>query len=492
MSKKCILEINDFVNMKMIGLDPNTRRKCVDKLKFFVPYARNVPSFKMGRWDGKVSFCTVGGGTYINLLPDLFETIVKSGYEIEVNDNRPFQPEDLKFDPIDEEYFSDILWPDGTENEGEPIILMDHQVEAINALLENSNGILNAATGSGKTIITAALSKKVENYGRSIIIVPNKSLVNQTEKTYKMLGLDVGVFYGDRKELNKTHTVCTWQSLDRVHKKSKSQLTDLEIDEFLNGVVCFINDECHGATGKSLVDLHSQAFKNIPLRWGLTGTVPKDKHLYTSLRATIGEVVHTIKAKKLQDINVLSNCDITINQFRVDIDFKDYFKEKEFKKNNKDILSELSELIKEDALVGNTLVLVENIDTGIELERLVNNSIFLSGSNKTKERESYYNALSSRNNCVIIATYGIASVGIDINRLFNVILYDPGKSFTRVIQSIGRGLRIAKDKNYVRIRDVCFNTKYSSRHLSERKKFYKESEYPFNIIKKTIKLSKGL
>jgi superfamily II DNA or RNA helicase len=44
----------------------------------------------------------------------------------------------------------------------------------------------------------------VEQYGRSIVIVPNKSLVVQTEEDYVNLGLDVGVYFGDRKELNKT------------------------------------------------------------------------------------------------------------------------------------------------------------------------------------------------------------------------------------------------------------------------------------------------
>ena len=89
----------------------------------------------------------------------------------------------------------------------------------INAFLENLQCIQEIATGAGKTMITAALSKKVEPYGRSIVVVPNKSLVTQTEADYINLGLDVGVFFGDRKEYNKTHTICTWQSLNILMKK---------------------------------------------------------------------------------------------------------------------------------------------------------------------------------------------------------------------------------------------------------------------------------
>ena len=83
-------------------------------------------------------------------------------------------------------------------------------------------GLQEVATGAGKTLITAVLSHKCEAYGRSIVIVPNKDLVTQTEEDYKNLGLDVGVLYGERKEYDKTHTICTWQSLAILEKKTKN------------------------------------------------------------------------------------------------------------------------------------------------------------------------------------------------------------------------------------------------------------------------------
>jgi intein/homing endonuclease len=96
------------------------------------------------------------------------------------------------------------------------------------------------------TLITATLSHLIEPYGRSIIIVPNKSLVEQTEADYKNIGLDVGVYYGDRKEYNKTHTICTWQSLAILNKKSKKEDENF-IDEFLEDVIAVIADECFDA-----------------------------------------------------------------------------------------------------------------------------------------------------------------------------------------------------------------------------------------------------
>ena len=84
---------------------------------------------------------------------------------------------------------------------------------------------------------------------------------------------------------------------------------------------------------------------------------------------------------------------------------------------------------------------------------------------------------------ILVATYGVAAVGINVPRLFNVVLIEPGKSFVRVIQSIGRGLRKAEDKDYVQIWDVTSTCKFAKRHLTKRKQFYKEAQYPFQIEK---------
>jgi superfamily II DNA or RNA helicase len=67
------------------------------------------------------------------------------------------------------------------------------------------------------------------------------------------------------------------------------------------------------------------------------------------------------------------------------------------------------------------------------------------------------------------------------------VLIEPGKSFVRVIQSIGRGIRKAQDKDYVQIWDVTGSCKFAKRHLTKRKQFYKEASYPFTIEKVNYK-----
>ena len=135
------------------------------------------------------------------------------------------------------------------------------------------------------------------------------------------------------------------------------------------------------------------------------------------------------------------------------------------------------------AKTGNTLILVDRIKTGELLQEAVPDSTFVSGATKADDRKETYDEVRESEGKVIIATYGVASVGINLPRIFNLVLLEPGKSFVRVIQSIGRGIRKAKDKDFVQVWDICSTAKFSKRHLTERKKFYREAEYPFNITK---------
>mgnify|MGYP003311882472 FL=1 len=85
---KCKIVLKDEVNCKVEGLATSTRRKCMDKLKFFLPYAYHVPAYKLGRWDGTVQFFSMGGSTYINLLDEVLPILEADGYEIELDDHR--------------------------------------------------------------------------------------------------------------------------------------------------------------------------------------------------------------------------------------------------------------------------------------------------------------------------------------------------------------------------------------------------------------------
>ena len=479
------LVIRDEVNIKLENLPLDARKKLSNAFKYENPYARYHPAFKLGRWDGMVSLFGLGGNGYLSQLETILDILNKLGLQVEdVDDQRRTQQ--VTFTPVTETYWADQgkVWPVGHQQAGQPIMLRDYQVEAINTFLENTQSLQEIATGAGKTITTATLSQLAEKYGRTITIVPNKSLVEQTEEDFISVGLDVGVYYGDRKDLGKTHTICTWQSLNILDKKSKNHEHDIvSLAEFLDGVNTVIVDEVHMAKAEVLKNLLTQNLCNAAIRWGLTGTVPKEKFEYEQIFASLGPVVGGIKAYELQGKGVLSACHVKVVQL-IDLpEFGSYAEEYKYLVTDDDRMIYISKLIKEVSLTGNTLVLVNRIESGKFLENEIDDAVFVSGAVKTKDRKEEYDEIKTSTNKIIVATYGVAAVGINIPRIFNLVLLESGKSFTRVIQSIGRGIRKAEDKDFVQIWDITSTCKYAKRHLTERKKFYKDAKYPFTIEK---------
>lgn len=485
------LTVLDQVNIKFDNLNPATRRKLVAATKIEVPGARYQPQVRLGRWDGKVSFCTVGGASYLNLLDTLLPIVDQAGYEVILDDQRDII--DLSFNNITDNIFGSRNWPSGHPAAGKPIVLRDYQINAIRLYIENLQSVQEISTGAGKTLITAALSYLVETADikinnqkivrpRTIVIVPNKDLVNQTLKDYKNVGLDVGVFYGDLKEFGHQHTLVTWQSLNNLKKLGIIDGVNV-IDAFIDDVVCVIVDECHVAKATVLQELLCGPFRNIPIRWGMTGTIPEHEYQEVSINITVGSMVNTITTKELQDNDVLSKCNVNVIQMQDPGEYKTYQEELSYLLTNQSRMIRISELIEGIRQTGNTLVLVDRIKAGELLAELLEGSTFISGSNSSKERLVQYDKINEGTNELIIASYGIAAVGINIPRIFNLIMLEPGKSFIKVIQTIGRGVRKAEDKDHVEVWDLTSSLKFSKRHLTKRKAFYKKKEFPYTVTK---------
>ena len=480
----CKVIIQDEVNVKIQDLDLDTRKALVKKFKYEDPTARFRPAYKLGRWDGSISFFGLGGTTYLSMLGQVLEYLESKNYYIEVDDRRESPP--LEFTEISADFWGAKTWPEGHRFAGEPIRLREDQVEVVNIFLKNPQCMQEIATGFGKTITTATLSKICEKYGRTITIVPNKDLVIQTEEDFINCGLDVGVYFGDRKDLGRTHTVCTWQSLNILDKKSLNAREEDEIltlAEMLDGVQTVMVDEVHMAKADVLKKLLTHNLAKAPIRWGLTGTIPKAEHEYQALRASLGDVVNRIKTHELQQAGVLSNCHVNIIQTAEWKEFGSYAEELKYLVTDTDRMTYVGNLIKQVSETGNTLVLVNRIDSGKMLVEMIPDAVFISGEVKGTKRKEEYKEHATQDNRITVATYGVAAVGINIPRIFNMVLLEPGKSFVRVIQSIGRGVRRAEDKDFVQIWDLTASTKYAKRHLTERKRYYKEAKFPFNIDK---------
>jgi superfamily II DNA or RNA helicase len=222
---------------------------------------------------------------------------------------------------------------------------------------------------------------------------------------------------------------------------------------------------------------------HLPIRWAVTGTIPKEDYAKRSLQVAIGEVVGTIKASDLQDKGVLSNCHVNVVQMIDHVEYKDYQSELRYLLDTTDRLHVMAGLIQKISTTGNTLVLIDRVEPGKAITNAIPGAVFVSGNTKSADRKDHYDTIANNDNLIIIATYGVAAVGINIPRIFNLVLIEPGKSFVRVIQSIGRGIRKAEDKDFVNIYDITSTCKFAKRHLTQRKAFYKEANYPFSIEK---------
>jgi superfamily II DNA or RNA helicase len=234
------------------------------------------------------------------------------------------------------------------------------------------------------------------------------------------------------------------------------------------------------AKADALKSLLTGVMSHVPIRWGLTGTVPKEAFEFKALHVSLGPVIGRLTANELQQQGVLAQCHVNIVQLVDHVEYTNYQSELKYLLEEPGRLDAIANLVQHVNETGNTLILVDRVAAGQALvARLGHRAVFVSGATKAKDRQDEYDEVAESSDKIIVATYGVAAVGINIPRIFNLVLVEPGKSFVRVIQSIGRGIRKAEDKDHVQIWDLTSTCKFSKRHLAKRKAYYREANYPF-------------
>jgi superfamily II DNA or RNA helicase len=472
--KQVRITIQNEVNCIVSGLLPDHLEYFYNDFAVFAEGYFFQPKFKLHLWDGKIHYFHKDGKTFTMMLERIIPKVVAFGYKVILNDQRL----SLGLEPpyIDATYFSYVNDP----KTGEPWIIRPYQVDAINLCLQHGNGVIIAGTGAGKTVINAAICDGYGKLGaRTITIVPNTTLIDQTVAWFDYYGMDVGEYSGESKDYkDHTHVISTWQAL-QYHP------------EIIRDFNVLIVDECHGAKAKVLGKLIGEHGQKISYRFGLTGTLPKDKGQVMAIKCALGDVRYTIPAHKLIADGYLATLDISIMQLddktvltALDVpdgQFKDYDMEVDWMHIHEPRIEWISEFLieKSQQHKGNVLCLVNNIAFGKKLHRLLPGSHFVYGKDKKKARKQVYDLFENNDNLTVVATVNVAGVGLSIDRIFNLIYIDGGKSFIRTIQAIGRGLRKAVDKDHVNVTDICGNLKHSKKHLNERVKYYKEARYPF-------------
>ena len=364
----------------------------------------------------------------------------------------------------------------------------DHQENSIKESLKKGRGVVVIPTAGGKTLIMSSIIESLRmNLNKpdalAMVVVPSLQLVTQTAKDFEDYGMKkVTKWSGSNKvDLSATTIIAGTQIL-------LSDKTDLSI---LNNIDILLIDETHGLRrGNKINNIFSLISTNH--RFGFTGTMPPSLIDQWNIIGKIGPVVYEEKTKELKQKKFISNFKIfilNIKHNRIPNIFKNvklpaeaYNNELDFLMNNprrNHIISNLA-----NKLDKNTIIMVDRIDHGLNIENTLKKVCkntkpiyFVRGSMEIEEREKIRELMEKRDDVIVVAVSKIFSTGINIPNLHNIIFSSAGKAKIKIMQSIGRALRLHPTKTFARIFDIADNMKYSKRHLDERIKLYESEKY---------------
>ena len=94
--------------------------------------------------------------------------------------------------------------------------------------------------------------------------------------------------------------------------------------------------------------------------------------------------------------------------------------------------------------------------------------------------------------CIIVASLGTFSTGINIRNIHSIIFASPSKSQIRVLQSIGRGLRKSDNGVGTQVFDIADDLhwkkhrNYTLDHAGQRIQIYSKEKFDYKIYEVKI------
>lgn len=480
-------------------------------LKVDVENARYSPKMRLKMWDGKVSFFNLKFNTLpIGLFPQFRDFCKKYSYTYSLN----FDTSSFKNQISDEEleaFYKKLF-------EGTKFYPRDYQKDFIKLSLNNKRGVLVLGTGGGKSICLYTIIRYLLQFNKKIVlIVPTITLVNQMESDFKEYGFKeiehyvTKMYNGEYPDLKKEVLISTYQSLAK------------QPPEFFQQYNVILNDETHDAKSKSIKYIMENSI-NAEYRIGDTGTLPKDNLCdFYNVTGYIGPVMYEKSSSSLQEEGYLAKANVRCLVVKYPTSIINSNKNISFNEEEKLVYENLdrnkvldfiySKIYKDQ----NSLILVEEIKhLNLVKQHLLLSEQFLneerqlyviSGKVSPKQREYVRKLTETNNNVTILATYGTMAVGVNIKNLHHLILLSSSKSVVRVVQSIGRILRLMEGKTKAWLWDVVDDLRYTTRYGNEklnylyqhfsgvddgyrkfkgRLDFYKEQKFDYKILEKKL------
>lgn len=482
-----IIEKKNEVYLKL-SCEPHILYELQPYFTFEVESAKFMSSYRNRNWNGKIHLLSVQTGEiYIGLLSKLIDKLNSHNYTYEFRNNKyyglPFEiNETISFEGV-KDYINSIC----------SLKPRDYQIEGVYSSLKYQRKIILSATGSGKSVILYSIARYyAEHQKKILIIVPTTSLCYQIFKDFESYGWNAEeychkIFSGQEKNTNKLVTISTWQA---IFKMDKSFFSQYEV---------IIADECHTCQARSLVGIMTK-LHNAKYRFGFTGTLSDSKTHKWVLEGLFGPSYQITRTDELIQKGHLSELEIKcIILKHSPKKFDSYEDEIQYLISHEQRNKFITNLALD--LKGNTLILFSRVEThgSILYERI--NSLkqnnrkvfFIHGGVNTEERERVREITEREDNAIIVASYGVFSTGINIKNLNNLIFASPSKSKIRNLQSIGRVLRVGKNKNKAVLYDIADDCTLSSRknytlnHLIERIKIYAQENFKYQMITLELK-----
>lgn len=337
---------------------------------------------------------------------------------------------------------------------------VEHQIRALQAMINTNTGLIVAPTSAGKSSIMSAfirLSKLP-----TLILVNKVMLGSQLRDDFIKAGIDCGLCSG-KGVIDGYCMVSTIQSIKKIPNLSKFK--------------CILSDECHNISAGTFQDFFKQF--GCALKYGFSASPSRtgDYLGYAKIRQFLGSPIVKIESKELLENEVMAKPHIYLvkNECKEDeyFDYATAYTEEIVngaKRNNiiKDIID----------IYGNGVLIVVNIvEHGEILQNLIPNSMFISGETPIDVRQKAIKDFDNGDLPVLIGST-ILQEGISITHMKAMILACGGKSNVAVLQKIGRSLRFkAGEKTEVDFYDFIDTANFLSKHSKMRVNLYKKAGY---------------
>lgn len=476
--------------------------------------------YKLKLWDGKDSVYSPDGILELGLWQEVAKLCKEMGYPLEFINKKDFP---LNRD-INKEYvrrWINRFFRDhrDSKDKSKQLVPRGYQVDTAADILKNRYCNAEIATSGGKSMMFSMfafyLLAEINPEAKILLIVPSISLVTQFYD--EITALNEG-FYGENKKpvplriqeimsdkprrVSKGNEpniyIATYQSLDNFPKEWFKQFY---------AVVC---DEAQTAKSKTLHKILKNTIPYAYYRWGMSGSYPEENGMdILRIQEVTGPIIKEVKAHELQEQGYISkvkiksillnygDTDFHVNATELrSIDGKAAYELEKGKiqssEKRREFLAKIITSAKQ-----NTLVLFANKVHGKALyerfSQIKGKKVHYIDGDVPEEERKKIKADMEKTDIprVLVASYGTLSTGVSINAIVNVILADSFKSEQRIIQSIGRALRLHAEKALAIIFDIVdifdnstylkHNVLYS--HYLNRIVIYRNEKYPYEEIR---------